>query len=69
MHGSQYVLYNEFDAERKFYKMFAAEKNLRLMANKFPNLYQVGIFACSRNQFEEVKFTANPSKTPGPGIS
>ena len=69
MHGSQYVLFNEFDASRNFYKMFAAEKNIRLMANKFPNLYQVGIFACSRKPFEEAKFTANPNKTPGPGIA
>ena len=46
--GRQVILVNEFDAKRGFYRLFAAEENLRNIAQKYPNAYLVTIFACCR---------------------
>ena len=46
--GMQEMVYNEFDNNTKFYKMYKAEKKLRLYAEIYPNAYVIGIFACCR---------------------
>ena len=49
--GGQHVLYNEFNPRSKFYKTLNAEQQLRHMANKLPNSYIIGIFACCRQLY------------------
>ena len=46
--GQQVLLYNEFDPETGFYKLFRAEQKMRGWALIYPNLFVIGIFACCR---------------------
>ena len=51
--GGQAIVLNEFDPKKKFYKLFAAEKNIRTIADAYPNTYHVCIFACCRQLLED----------------
>jgi hypothetical protein len=76
--GTQWLLHNEWDKSRKFYKMFAAENKLRMLAQEFQNSYQIGIFACCRQRHDppecypkgskptKEEETTNPQDTPQP---
>ena len=48
MDGRQVVLVNEYAQKNGFYRVFAAEENLRNIAQKYSNAYLVTIFACCR---------------------
>lgn len=50
--GTQYLLHNEWCKDRRYYKMFAAEEKLRVMAKSLKNSYHIGIFACCRERYE-----------------
>ena len=54
--GQQVLLMNEFDKKTRFYKIFKAESKLRFLAETYPNSYMIGIFACSRQLYNETKF-------------
>ena len=51
--GTQYLLHNEWCKNRGYYKMFAAEEKLRVMAKSLKNSYHIGIFACCRERYEK----------------
>ena len=52
--GQQVLLVNQFDKNERFYKWFAIEKEIRMIAKHFPhNTYQLGIFACCREIYKE----------------
>ena len=42
------MVLNEFHARTGFYKMFQAEGEIRSIARKYPNSYQIALFACCR---------------------
>ena len=46
--GVQTILYNKYNSRTKYYKTLKIEAVIRDWANKFPNLYAIGIFACCR---------------------
>ena len=68
MHGSQHLLFNEFDSQTSFYKTFPAEKKMRVLADTFANLYQIGMFGCSRTEFQPgaVAYFPNRDAEPEP---
>ena len=49
--GSQRILFNEFDKQRKFYKLFPIEVNVRTMTKTFKNSYLIVTMACCREIF------------------
>ena len=50
--GQQVLLYNEFDARDKFYRLLRAEAKLRTFAEIYPNSYIISIFACCRQMHD-----------------
>ena len=46
--GEQQLLINEYKKQTTFYKMVGIEADIRDMAKKFPNSYQVALIACCR---------------------
>ena len=46
--GSQRILLNEFDRQKKFYKFFPIEINVRYMTKYFKNSYLIVTMACCR---------------------
>ena len=42
------MLINQYDEETRFYKRFEAEKHVRQVAEKYPNSYNIALFACYR---------------------
>ena len=48
----QNLLLNEFDKEKKFYKIADIEYLLGFMAKKAKNLYLIGIFSLGRRVFD-----------------
>ena len=47
--GTQHVVLNEFNNDKKYYKLYPAANKLRGYADDFPNSYIIGIFACCRH--------------------
>ena len=39
---------NQYDEKSDFYRRFEAEKHVRQLAEKYPNSYNIAIFACYR---------------------
>ena len=56
--GEQVVIINQLNKRTGFYEWWAVEADIRLMAKKYSNTFNVGIFACCREIF-------NPSKHCG----
>ena len=54
-------MFNDYDEENKFYRLFEAENLLRELSDEFSNLYQIGIFTSSRKQTGEVNCTRRPN--------
>ena len=48
MEGNQVLVLNEWDKDQGFYRLFQAEKRLRMLADSYENCYVIGIFACCR---------------------
>ena len=48
VNGSQAVLLNQFDKSPTFYKIWAVEADIRDIAIRYSNSYQVALFACCR---------------------
>ena len=46
---------NEFEPKKGFYKLFNAEQQIRLSATMNKNSYQITIFACCRQLYDEQK--------------
>ena len=46
--STQHIVLNEFSTSKKFYKLFAAENQIRYLSNKYMNCYYISIFACCR---------------------
>ena len=53
--ASQVFVLNEFNKKIQFYKTFAAEKKIRVIANSMKNSYQLSIFACCRELYKITK--------------
>ena len=51
--GREILLLNEFDEDCKFYKFRHFEQTIRDRARTFTNSYQIAIFACCRQIFDE----------------
>ena len=60
--GAQVLLYNEFDENTGYYKMFKAEETIRQWAAQFQNSYFMGIFACCRQLYNSDTMEGNYSK-------
>ena len=50
--GSQYLVFNQFDKQSKFYKMMNVEIFLRNCSDSYSNSYMIGIFACCREIYK-----------------
>ena len=61
VNGMQSIMFNDYDEENKFYRLFEAENLLRELSNEFSNLYQIGIFTSSRKQTGEVNCMRRPN--------
>ena len=46
--GEQQLLINEYKKQTTFYKMIGIEADIRDIAKKFPNSYQIALIACCR---------------------
>ena len=46
--GRTMILTNEFDPITKFYKTICSESDIRAIARRFSNSYQLAVFDCSR---------------------
>ena len=46
--GRTMLLTNEFDPVTRFYRLICSESDIRAIASKFSNSYQLAIFNCSR---------------------
>ena len=46
--GRQIILLNEFDSKTTFYKHIDVESQVRSIAEKHPNSYQIVVFAACR---------------------
>ena len=49
------MLINEFDAKQKTYKDFPAEECIRKISSECKNSYNVGVFACCRQGYDNMK--------------
>ena len=52
--GLQRLLINEFDVKQKTYKDFPAEECIRKISSDCKNSYNVGIFACCRQGYDNM---------------
>lgn len=50
VNGLQSLAFNEYDEEKRFYRLFEAEAYLRRLAEEFANSYHIGIFTSDRKQ-------------------
>ena len=53
----QHLLFNEYDLEKKFYKMVDIEYCLQFIAKKQKNAYIIGVFSIGRRVFDPKKHT------------
>ena len=56
MEGNQVLVLNEWDKGQGFYRLFQAEKRLRMLADSYENCYVIGIFACCRQIYTQSAF-------------
>lgn len=53
----QALLLNQFDPDKKFYKIVEIEYNMNFIAKKCRNVYFVGVFSLSRKVYSKDKHT------------
>ena len=53
--GQQVLLINEFNEETRFYKWLDIESNIREIAAKYSNSYQLAFMDCSREIYSIMK--------------
>ena len=46
--GTQWIVLNEYDKKKEYYKLFGAELKMRSWAEIYPSTYIISIFACCR---------------------
>ena len=49
--STQWIVLNQFDSLKEFYKLYGAENQIRLASRMFLNCYFITIFACCREIF------------------
>ena len=60
--GVQKLLVNEFNKEPTFYKMVGPEDDIRGIAQKFRNSYQIAVFACCREILSRTRHSGGITK-------
>ena len=55
MDQRQHLLFNEFDSDKKFYKMVDIEYSLQFIAKKQKNVYIISVFSMGRRVFDPKK--------------
>ena len=55
--STQHVVLNEFDPKKKFYKLYAAQEQIRFLSNRYKNCYFISVFACCREKWLPDKHT------------
>ena len=46
--STQHIVLNEFNSKKDFYKLYAAEQQIRYLSKLFMNCYYISVFACCR---------------------
>ena len=49
--STQHIVLNEYDEKKKFYRLYAAENQIRYFSELYKNCYFISIFACCREIF------------------
>ena len=51
--GTQHFVLNQYDKDKRFYKLFPVEAKIRHVTYKHNNCYMIAIMACSRDSFNQ----------------